>query len=865
MSTKGKSASTRKGGTRAAGRKAPARKPAAKKATARRSPARKTTARNKGDAHGPVTWLTDVLLLAGLAAALFTGIAVFRPSFSQPFGRIVHDGLYAALGAGMYLAPAVAALIPLALLPLGFRRTLLKALAWAACLLLLVTLFAGLWQAGGVVGDAAARLGGQYLSGFYPVLLGAVALAVIIRLAGRSLLIPLARGTYRAAATTADTVREIGAAVKEEADSVAGERAKRAAEREERRKAVLAAELEAADAPEGDSPVVRGEDKQTEHAAADVPAIRALGDDYEQPAYLSSEDAPRIEPLPIADPDGPADEFAAAIEQAGKQPASGNVPPPDGTPEPEPEAQPTGDQPAHADAAEDTAAATTAAQPATGRGAALEGVRNGDAVLAAQAQAQSAAADGQGQLVLFGSTQAGYELPPLELLRDVRPQGGEAEFVAERTQTIEQLMANFNIEAQVVNAITGPRVTRFELTVGPGINVSKLHGLSDNLAYELGVKAVRIETPVPGKKVCGIEVPNAQPDLVTLKSVLLSSESKTNNHPLTVGIGRDIGGTPVIATLSKMPHLLVAGATGSGKSVCLNAIIVSLLMRNAPDTLRLMLIDPKRVEMTSFSGVPHLACPIVHDVAQAQSALKWAAAEMDRRYRLLESARARNIGAYNGMVEEGRQLPYLVIVVDELADLMMLAGQAIEKLICRIAQLARAVGIHLVIATQRPDVKVITGTIKANIPSRIAFSVVSHVDSRTILDGSGADKLLGSGDMLFAPIGENIPLRVQGAFLSDDEIDRVVDWCRQQGGGHSDDSIISFDESGGAGGGIGGEDADELLGEAREIVTSTNKASISYLQRRLKIGYNRAANLMEELETAGIVSAPDNQGNRKVL
>jgi S-DNA-T family DNA segregation ATPase FtsK/SpoIIIE len=418
--------------------------------------------------------------------------------------------------------------------------------------------------------------------------------------------------------------------------------------------------------------------------------------------------------------------------------------------------------------------------------------------------------------------------------------------------------------------------------------VNKIHGLADNLALELAVKAVRIEAPIPGMSAVGIEVPNATPQLITLRDILESPPSQQANHPLTVGLGRDIAGHPIVANLAKMPHLLVAGATGSGKSVCLNALIVSLLMRNAPDTLRLILIDPKRVEMTNYSEVPHLACPVVHDVTQAQSALKWVVAEMERRYRLLEVHRARNIASFNAMCsgagapareqengEDGRPsmqpLPFIVVIVDELADLMMLAGQTIEKLICRIAQLSRAVGIHLVVATQRPDVKVITGTIKANIPSRIAFAVVSQIDSRTILDGGGADKLLGSGDMLFAPIGENVPLRVQGCFLADDEIDRVVEWCKTQAQAHYDDSITRFDleegegDSGDDGYGVSATDKDPLFNEAASILNDTGRASTSYLQRRLKIGYNRAARIMEELENAGLVSPPDVQGNRKVL
>jgi S-DNA-T family DNA segregation ATPase FtsK/SpoIIIE len=519
---------------------------------------------------------------------------------------------------------------------------------------------------------------------------------------------------------------------------------------------------------------------------------------------------------------------------------------------------------------------TTAAVGQGGKAAPAAGVLPPDALKFSVVNAQQGAPGDpnavalEGQLALFETTESSYKLPPMTLMRSAPPAAGEEKHLEERAKIIERTLGSFNVDARCVNAVVGPRVTRYELKIGPGINVSRIHGLSDNLALELAVKAVRIEAPIPGLSAVGIEVPNASPQLVTLRDILESPLSQKANHPLTVALGRDIAGHPVIANLAKMPHLLVAGATGSGKSVCLNALIVSLLMRNAPDTLRLILIDPKRVEMTNFIDIPHLACPVVNDVNQAQSALKWVVAEMERRYKLLERAKARNIATFNAAAAVEDQLPFIVVVVDELADLMMLAGQVIEKLICRIAQLSRAVGIHLVVATQRPDVKVITGTIKANIPSRIAFSVVSQIDSRTILDGGGAEKLLGSGDMLFAPIGENASLRVQGCYLSDEEIDRVVEHVRAQRGADYDESIIRFgqeeaegdDDS--AGGGENGK-YDPLFGECVSIVQESGRASTSYLQRRLKIGYNRAARVMEELEQAGVVSPPDIQGNRKVL
>jgi DNA segregation ATPase FtsK/SpoIIIE-like protein len=762
-------------------------------------------------------------VLIPLAAASYTALALIYPRFSVPFGAAVHDGLHTSLGLGMWLVPLALGLLPAALQDgSGLQRL------WVASVaaLLIASLGGGLFRDsgwGGVLGDSSASLGYHYLHWGYPLLLAALALFAMARIAGRSLLWPLLRNTYGAVLRTGEAVAEYRTTVEtevaalQEAHRLSAAQHKALVQRREqlrrtRQQHVLAAELEAADAPEGDSPVIRGETP----AAVAVPL---------------STSAPAIRPLPgIAAERQPAEVEAStvlSIASLAEQPF------------------------------DSTASATEAGRPE--RKHFTPPAAPAPAVLVEEGLPA-------GQLVLFPSTQVGYELPPLNLLRDAVAAEGEERYLTQRARTIEQTLASFNIEASCINAIVGPRVTRYELRIGPGINVNRIHALSDNLALELAVKAVRIEAPVPGLSAVGIEVPNASPQLVTLKSVLESPLNQRANHPLTVALGRDIAGQAVIANLAKMPHVLVAGATGSGKSVCLNALIVSLLYRNAPDSLRLILIDPKRVEMTCYADVPHLACPVVHDVQQAQSALKWAVAEMDRRYRLLEAKRTRNIAAYNEQASEAERLPFIVVVIDELADLMMLAGQVIEKLVCRIAQLSRAVGIHLVIATQRPDVKVITGTIKANIPSRVAFAVVSQIDSRTILDSGGADKLLGSGDMLFSPIGENMPLRVQGCFLADDEIDRVVGWCRGQAQAAYDESITMLTlDDGEAGGGTGGDGRDELFAEACEIVQASSRASTSYLQRRLKIGYNRAARIMEELEEAGVVSAPDAQGNRKVL
>jgi DNA segregation ATPase FtsK/SpoIIIE-like protein len=855
----------------------------------------------------------DITLLVLGGSALYFTLSVYFPRLTRPAGPPLHDALYAALGAGMWLLPLTALLAPLLLaVSAPWRPLTLRAFNWSWALALLASLTGGLWLSrfwGGLLGDSCATLGYRYLGAFYPVLVALLGLLAVLRLGGRGLIFPFFRGMWQVATVTGGAVAKAGEAVQEQASAHAERlreaRARAESFREQRRQAIIAAELEAADAADGSSALIREDDPVApQPAVIEPPAIAPLSSkgrkrkgptgfvaleapaddtaadaDFAAALAAAAVDVPAIRPLGIEPADFSADSAASTAEVpritvlgGGSSGAGASL---------------VGTGPAPSARNTKTSAETAAGRPAAADAGDDSNARTGQA-LSLQVHTVQPEVLGEGQLRLFASTQAGYELPPLELLRDAPVVAGEDEHLPVRAATIERTLRSFNIDAKCVDAVVGPRVTRYELTIGPGINVSKVHALSDNLALELAVKAVRIEAPIPGKRAIGIEVPNAAPQLVTLKSILGTPLMQRSNHPLTVAIGRDIAGHPVIANLSKMPHLLVAGSTGSGKSVCLNTLIVSLLMRNAPDTLRLILIDPKRVELTSYEDVPHLACPVVCDVNQAQSALKWVVAEMDRRYRLLQQRRARNIAAFNETAEPAERLPFIVVVLDELADLMMLAGQTVEKLIARITQLSRAVGIHMVIATQRPDVKVITGTIKANVPSRIAFAVVSHIDSRTILDGAGAEKLLGGGDALFNPIGETTPLRVQGCFLADDEIDRVVAHCRAQAQAMLDESILSFGaapdgsvgaahevptleldgsvkDDGSSGGGAGGPARDDLFKEAEAIVLDTQRASTSYLQRRLKIGYNRAARIMEELQAAGIVSEPDVRGDRKVL
>ena len=410
----------------------------------------------------------------------------------------------------------------------------------------------------------------------------------------------------------------------------------------------------------------------------------------------------------------------------------------------------------------------------------------------------------------------------------------------------------------------GPVVTMYEFSPAPGVKINKVASLADDLALALKTRSVRIVAPIPGKAVIGIELANPKRQTVYLRQILESDVFKKGKGELLLALGQDIVGQAVVTDLSKMPHLLIAGATGTGKSVGLNAMICSLLYRLGPDRLRLLMIDPKRIELSLYDGIPHLIHPVVSEPKEATRALRWAVMEMERRYELLEDAHARNVLGYNEVAEE--PLPYLVVIIDELADLMMVSSKEVEGYIARLAQMARAAGIHIIIATQRPSVDVLTGLIKANFPARISFKVSSKVDSRTILDTVGAERLLGNGDMLFLPPGSSNIERLHGAFISEPEIIRIVEFLKAQGEPEYDFSVVEpgpdetkDDQSG------DGEFFDEKYDEAVEIVTSTGQASISGLQRRLRIGYNRAARLIEQMEREGIVTPTDSMGRRQVI
>lgn len=483
-------------------------------------------------------------------------------------------------------------------------------------------------------------------------------------------------------------------------------------------------------------------------------------------------------------------------------------------------------------------------------------------------------------------------LPPVTLLNPVVPAQGKAFSTMsfeELSLLVEQRLLDFGVEVKVVAVHPGPIITRFELELAPGIKVSKITGLAKDIARSLSATSVRVVEVIPGKSVIGLELPNEHREAVSLRDVLESQRYTQSKSPVSLVLGKDIAGYPVVVDLAKMPHLLVAGTTGSGKSVSINAMLLSMLFKATPEQLRFILIDPKMLELSIYEGVPHLLTPVITDMKDAANALRWCVAEMDRRYKLMAGVGVRNLASYNTKISDAAKqgqpipapawltgeenssvnlepLPTIVVVADELADMMMVVGKKVEDLIARIAQKARAAGIHLILATQRPSVDVITGLIKANIPTRVAFQVSSRIDSRTILDQQGAEQLLGNGDMLYLPPGTGVPVRVHGAFVADEEVHRVVAAWQTYGKPEYLEEITEggSDSAGSTENGGGGE-ADPLYDDAVRVVTEARRASISLVQRRLKIGYNRAARIMEDMEAAGVVSTVDTSGSREVL
>jgi S-DNA-T family DNA segregation ATPase FtsK/SpoIIIE len=519
---------------------------------------------------------------------------------------------------------------------------------------------------------------------------------------------------------------------------------------------------------------------------------------------------------------------------------------------------------------------------------------------------KSERAEKERQVPMFDAPQS-QELPPLALLDDPgeREPSYSAEALEAMSRLVELKLKDFGVEVEVTAVHPGPVVTRFEMRPAPGVKASQITALSKDLARALSTVSVRVVEVIPGKSVMGLEIPNEKREIVTLGEIIKAHVYEEVASPLALALGKDIGGAPVVADLARMPHLLIAGTTGSGKSVAINAMVLSLLYKAKAEHVRLIMIDPKMLELSVYEGIPHLLAPVVTDMKQAANALRWCVAEMERRYQLMSALGVRNIAGYNRRVRdanaEGKPiidpillqkaandptldqskipnldpLPFIVVVIDELADLMMIVGKKVEELIARLAQKARASGIHLILATQRPSVDVITGLIKANIPTRIAFQVSAKVDSRTILDQSGAESLLGHGDMLYLPPGTSMPTRVHGAFVSDQEVHRVVESLKKTAPPNYIEDVLegpsqpipglSGEEGVYGSDGTGDAEQDGLYDEAVRIVTSERKPSISYVQRRLKIGYNRAARLIEAMEAAGIVGPLQSNGGREIL
>jgi S-DNA-T family DNA segregation ATPase FtsK/SpoIIIE len=492
------------------------------------------------------------------------------------------------------------------------------------------------------------------------------------------------------------------------------------------------------------------------------------------------------------------------------------------------------------------------------------------------------------QVLLFPDS-PDTQRPPLRLLDEPTQTSTQVDQASleSTSRLIERKLREFGVEVKVLAAYPGPVITRYEVEPASGVKGSQITNLAKDLARALSLVSIRVVETIPGKNCMGLELPNSQRQVVRLSEILSAKVYNDNASPLTLAMGKDISGNPIVADLGKMPHVLVAGATGSGKSVAINAMILSLIYKSSPQDVRLIMIDPKMLELSTYEGIPHLLAPVVTDMKLAASALNWCVGEMDKRYRLMSALGVRNIAGFNQKIRDAEKageplsnpfsitpdaperqatLPFIVVLIDELADLMMVAGKKVEELIARLAQKARASGIHLVLATQRPSVDVITGLIKANIPTRVSFQVTSRIDSRTILDQQGAESLLGQGDMLYLPPGHGVPTRLHGAFVSDDEVHRVTAWLKELGPPQYDESILeSPDEDADESNDDKSAEADPLYDDAVAYVLKSRRASISAVQRQLRIGYNRAARLVEAMESAGLVSSMQTNGNREVI
>jgi DNA segregation ATPase FtsK/SpoIIIE, S-DNA-T family len=837
----------------------------AKSRTATRSvPVRRASSRSKSStaaasaaaSPNPQLYL-DILGIGVVAFGIGMLFALVNPRLAGPLGQWFVVLLRLFVGHGVYLSPIALTLLGGAIITRGrpHRTGLCQMGAVGALLVILGWLhllswgerdrFASsaerlAWLLGsGKAFDVVQRVDGGLVGGIITAALAPVGVAgsyIVLIAAAVSCALLITETSF---GTMADRVRD---------------RSRRIAEIMAEREAAREAAQEAAEEARSQRPM-----HQPRPAAV-----------RRKSPFAELDDEPKSLPTPDEDTDEEADEKPAERRGAFRFPNLGIFVRHETKPEPAVEAAPpTVVEPSElAVAATSTAIVRAEPEPAPERAApaeapAVEAPPRRDAVKMTRHAASRRAAPAP---TPAAEGWENYVLPSTELLEapkaSTRRTGAEAQ---EQIATLENTLRQFRIEAQVVEIADGPTVTRYEIRLGEGIRVKKILDLADNICMSLAALTVRVEAPIPGKSAIGIEVPKKQKSVVTLRECLECPEFQEHPSKIAFVLGKDVSGAPQHADLARMPHLLVAGATNAGKSVCLNTLIASMLYRARPDELKFLFIDPKRVELTLFDGIPHLCHPVVKDVKQAAGILRWALKEMDRRYDLFTQVMTRNITGYNEKMADKpeKRLFYLVIVIDELADLMMQQGPEVEQSICRLAQLARATGIHLVVATQRPSVDVITGLIKANVPSRIAFAVTSQIDSRTILDQKGAENLVGRGDMLFKPVDANKPLRVQGAFVSEDEVVRLVEHLKAQGRPEYIAQPLSVDT--GAVKGMEEDADDDMFEPATRFIVTTGHASTSSLQRKFKIGYTRAARLVDMMEARGVVGPLDGAKPREIL
>ena len=809
-----------------------AKKPSSNKKTTRKTTKKTTgkrkTAGRKSTGNGNSFLIDEILIWTTLAVSIILLISNF--GIAGFLGDAISGFLWNVFGVAAYVIPFILfGLVSFLISNKDNRNAYVKSLIGVILLILAEVLLHLIDDMGGKIGKSVASVLTPAIgvAGTYVITIIFMIICLVI-ITGKSALRGVKAGSDKAYARAREDARRH----KELAEERKRERMEQRTQRERER-----AEAEA-------SGTEKRRDKHVEGVSFDTSIAKKSPEVRELP----------IDPKTAKGPEKP--EFV--IHRA----------------DPEPEASDTADT-----AVAGTEPVKNAAESAAGTAPEEKPTRRKNPKMGAAGMADEVADVAASVAADSTKPKKAYKCPPLSLLQHGKRGGGESDaHLRETAMKLQQTLENFGVNVTITNVSCGPSVTRYELQPEMGVKVSKIVGLADDIKLNLAAADIRIEAPIPGKAAVGIEVPNKENSAVMLRDLLESPEFQNSPSKISFAVGKDIGGKTVVADIAKMPHLLVAGATGSGKSVCINTIIMSIIYKAKPEDVKLIMVDPKVVELSVYNGIPHLMIPVVTDPKKAAGALNWAVAEMNRRYQLFAEYNVRDLKGYNDKVEnikdiddpnKAQKLPQIVIIVDELADLMMVAPGEVEEAICRLAQLARAAGLHLVLATQRPSVNVITGLIKANMPSRIAFSVSSGVDSRTIIDMNGAEKLLGKGDMLFYPAGYQKPVRVQGAFVSDKEVQAVVDFLKENSGGaaYSEEiqKQVNSNQNVSAGGASSEDAKDVYFVDAGKFIIEKDKASIGMLQRVFKIGFNRAARIMDQLAEAGVVGEEEGTKPRKVL